>query len=96
MRCRTGTQSRPYLSALPKESRYSGAIGRRVPAPSIEKAREQLPGELGIVAILAKVESSGAPLSRPAGTKPAIHVFPSGLRRLSFDHESQRIAQSLP
>jgi hypothetical protein len=96
VRCRTATQSGPYLSSLAKEGRYSGGIGRRVPAASIEEAREQLPGELGIVAILAKVESSGAPLSRPAGTKPAIHVFPSGLRRLSFDHESQRIPQSLP
>ncbi len=69
--------------------------GRRIPALLFLEAAQELPRELGVVAVLPEGILGMGSFGRPAGAEPLIDVGAGDFRRLGLDHESEGIAECL-
>jgi hypothetical protein len=54
----------------------------------LPKAREELAGQLGVVAVLSKGEIGMGALAGSANAEPMLHIVPGNFWRLGFDHEA--------
>lgn len=81
--------------AFAKQASQTVGECSRVPASSLLEAEQKLPGELGIVRVLAKAKLRVSPLPRPAGSEALFHIGSSHFGGLGFDNEAQRIAERL-
>lgn len=94
-RRRPGAPSSTDVPAITKQFGQAPGEGGGIPAAAFHEAQQQLPGKLGIVAVLSEGKFRVGSLGGAAGPKPLIRVFLGYFRRLGFDHKAQCVPQSL-
>jgi hypothetical protein len=88
-------RTRSHITLLSKQLPQADRVVSWIPAAGISEATQELPSELGIVAVLTEGKRGMRALPRPTAAKPGIHVVTSDVSGLGFDYESERITQRL-
>ena len=79
-RGRAGTAARADITPLPEELGEPPGEHRGLPSSSLQEAAQQLPGKLGVVAVLTEGKLLVGPFSCASGSKPSLDVNPGHLR----------------